>query len=297
MQLEKQQATKSYYEKYPFIEGGASRIKWWQDYLEPFLPSEMIHGKLVADLGSGIGEMTRGLINRGARMVCLDLTISALERSKKINPEAEHYNGSVLNLPFADEAFDHTMCIGVLMITPDIRKGIKEVARVTAYGGTVVLYVYSYWSILNLTYSLLRPITKVIPLKSVPRWIVMMLQPFARNHFNQKLDEQQLRRLLGDKLWTPHCTFHRLGEIRKWCEEEGLTMIKRKLFYFGYANVMAFRKRGTVINESHREVKLRCLKCGCSPLVKREEGYSCVKCGAEFKQEGGIYQFLTSEIS
>jgi ubiquinone/menaquinone biosynthesis C-methylase UbiE len=297
MQLQKIQETKDHYEEFPFIEGGPSRIKWWQDYLEPFLPDDMIRGKLVGDLGSGIGEMTRGLINRGARMACLDLTLTALKRNRQINPEAEHYNGSVLELPFADEAFDHTMCVGVLMITPDIRKGIREVARVTAPGGTVVLYIYSYWSILNLAYSLLRPITKMIPLQSVPRSIVMMLQPFAKNHFNQKLDESQLRRLLGDKLWTPHCTFHTLGEIKKWCEEEGLRMTKRKLFYFGYANVMAFQKRGTPRTEPNEEVKLRCLKCGCSPLTKSEEGCSCEKCGAEFKREEGIYRFLISESS
>lgn len=297
MQIEKIQDTKSYYEDYPFPEGGAKRIKWWQDYLSYFLPDDMIQGKLIGDLGSGVGEMTRGLINRGARMKCLDLTLSALKRNREINPEAEHFNGSVLNLPFADEAFDHTMCVGVLMVTPDIRKGIKEVARVTAPGGTVVLYIYSYWSILNLAYSILRPITKHIRLASVPRGIVMLLQPFAMNHFGMKMDEPQLRRLLGDKLWTPHCTFHKVGEIEKWCREEGLTMTKRKIFYFGYANVMAFKKSGTPGTGPTEDVNIRCLKCGYSPLPRAEEGYNCEKCGAEYKKEDGIYRFLPSELS
>jgi ubiquinone/menaquinone biosynthesis C-methylase UbiE len=295
MQLKEVQETKDHYEHYPFIEGGAKRIKWWQDYLQRFLPDEIIKGKLVGDLGSGIGEMSRGLINRGARVVCLDLTMSALKRNREINPEAEHFNGSVLELPFADEAFDHTMCIGVLMITPDIRKGIREVSRVTAPGGTVVLYVYSYWSILNLAYSLLRPITKFIPLESVPRSIVMMLQPFAKDHFDTRLDEPQLRRLLGDKLWTPHCTFHKVGEIKKWCEEEGLTMTRRKIFYFGYANVMSFVKSGSPNPEPAKDVKLRCLSCGNSPIPRTEEGYHCNKCGKEYKKEDGIYRFLSSE--
>lgn len=297
MQIEKVQATKNYYEDYPFPEGGAKRIKWWQDYLQFFLPDDMIRGKLVGDLGAGIGEMTRGLINRGARVKCLDLTLSALKRNREINSEAEHYNGSVLDLPFADEAFDHTMCIGVLMVTPDIRKGIKEVARVTAQGGTVVLYVYSYWSVLHLAYTLLRPITKFIPLESVPRSIVMMLQPFSINHFGMKMDEPQLRRLLGDKLWTPHCTFHKVDEVEKWCKDEGLTMTKRKIFYFGYANVMAFKKGDTPRTEPTEEVKLRCLKCGHSPLFKSDEICRCEKCGAEFKKEEGIYRFLTTELS
>jgi len=142
----------------------------------------------------------------------------------------------------------------------------------------------------------LRPITKHIPLESVPRCIVMMLQPFAINHFGMKMDEPQLRRLLGDKLWTPHCTFHKVGEIKKWCAEEGLTMTMRKIFYFGYANVMAFRKSGTISIEPTEEVKLRCPKCGNSSLSKTEEVCSCDKCGAEYKKEDGIYRFLDSEL-
>jgi ubiquinone/menaquinone biosynthesis C-methylase UbiE len=296
MQLEKKQATKNYYEKYPMIEGGASRIKWWQEYLTLFLPDDMIKGRLIGEIGSGIGEMARGLINRGARMVCLDLTMAALRRNQEINPEAELFYGSALELPFADETFDHTMSLGVLHHTPDCRKGIKEISRVTAPGGIVVLYIYSYWSILNLAYSLFRPITKMIPLESVPDTIVNMLQPFAKSHLNQTLNEHQLRRLLGDKLWTPQCTFHTLGEIRKWGAEEGLTMTKYKRFYLGYANVMAFKKSGIQRTEPAEEVKLRCIKCGHFPLSKSEEGCSCEKCGAEFKKEEGIYRFLSSKL-
>jgi ubiquinone/menaquinone biosynthesis C-methylase UbiE len=297
MQSEKIRETKIYYEEYPFPEGGPKRIKWWQDYLTPFLPDELIKGKLVGEIGSGIGEMTRGLINRGARMVCLDLTLSALKRNNEINPEAEFYNGDALNLPFADGAFDHTMCLGVLMVTPDIRKGIKEVTRVTAPGGTVVLYVYTYWSFLNLAYNLFKPIARRVSLESVPRRIVMMLQFFAKHHFDQEFDERQLRRLLGDKLWTPHCTFHTLGEMKKMCAEVGLEMIKSKLFYMGYANVMAFKKSGTPNPEPIKEVKLRCLKCGHSPLSRSGEGCRCENCGAEFKKEEGIYKFLNHEVS
>ncbi len=118
VQFKKKQETKNYYEKYPQIEGGAQRIKWWQEYLKPFLPDDLIHGRLVGEIGSGIGEMARGLINRGDRMVCLDLTLTALRRNREINPEAELFNGNALDLPFADGAFDHAIAIGVLHHTP-----------------------------------------------------------------------------------------------------------------------------------------------------------------------------------
>ncbi len=297
MHLKKKQKVKNYYEKFPMIEGGPQRIQWWQEYLEPFLPDDMIRGKLIGEIGSGIGEMARGLLNRGARMVCLDITMTALKRNREINPEAELFNGDALNLPFVDEAFDHTMSLGVLMTTPDCRKGIKEIARITAPGGTVVLYIYTYWSLLNLIYHLFKPVAKIIPLEAVPVSVLKILQPFVKSHLNQKFDEYQLRRLLGDKLWIPHCTFHTLGEVKKWGEEEGLMMTKWKRFYLGYANVMAFRKSGTPRPEPAKEVKLRCLKCGHSPLFKSEEGCRCDKCGAEFKKEEGIFRFLSPEIN
>ena len=297
MQLQKKQETKNYYEDFPMIEGGATRIQWWHEYLKPFLPDEIIQGRLIGEIGSGIGEMARGLIDRGARMVCLDLTIAALKRNREINPEAELFNGDALDLPFADETFDHTISLGVLHHTPDCRKGIQEMARVTAPGGMVILYIYSYWSFLNLIYHLFRPISKIITLEAVPVSFVKIFQPFVKSHLNQELDDHQLRRLMGDKLWNPNVTFHTYREINKWCEQEGLTMTARKSFYLSYANVMAFKKRGTPRPEPAKELNLRCVKCGHSPLSKSEEYCVCSKCGTEFKKEGGIYRFLSSEFS
>jgi SAM-dependent methyltransferase len=292
MNEKKLKDTKGYYEAYPFIEGGEKRIAWWQEYLKPFLPDDLVKGSLMGDIGSSIGEISRGLNNRGARMTCLDLTLTALKRNREINPESELFNGSALNLPFADGTFDHTISIGVLMVTPDCRQGIKEVARVTAPGGTIVLFIYNYWCYLNLMYHLFKPIVKVVPLHRVPRFIVKMMQPFAKSHLGEKLEEPQLRRLLGDKLWTPHATLHTVGEIEKWGKEEGLTMTQWKRFYHSYANVMAFTKEGQPRSESNGEVKLRCLKCGNSPLKRSKDAFTCSKCKESYKKEEGIYRCL-----
>ncbi|MBM3284430.1 MAG: hypothetical protein FJY81_00995, partial [Candidatus Aminicenantes bacterium] len=65
-----QQQTQAHYDQYPFIEGGPNRIAWWREYLRDFLPDALLQDRLVADIGSGIGEIARGLADRGARMVC-----------------------------------------------------------------------------------------------------------------------------------------------------------------------------------------------------------------------------------
>ena len=284
--------TRGYYEEYPFIEGGPQRIAWWQDYMKPFLPDEAIQGRLIADIGSSVGEISRGLANRGARMTCLDLTSAALQRCKQINPEAELYHGSALNLPFADGTFDHAISIGVLMVTPDCRKGIREVARITAPGGTVVLFIYNYWCYLNFAYQLFAPVRKVVPLASVPSFMVRMMQPFVKSHLGETLDEPLLRRLLGDKLWTPHATFHTLREIKKWGAEEGLTMFAWKRFYHAYANVMAFKKAGNASSEPKETAALRCLKCGESPISKLPDSARCRNCDATYLKMDGVYEFL-----
>ena len=42
MQKQKLKQTRNYYEEFPFIEGGEERIRWWQEYLKPFLPDDLI---------------------------------------------------------------------------------------------------------------------------------------------------------------------------------------------------------------------------------------------------------------
>ena len=57
-----------------FIQGGKGRVAWWRDYLSDFLPTDRIRRRQVLDLGCSVGEISRGLIDRGARVVGLRIT-------------------------------------------------------------------------------------------------------------------------------------------------------------------------------------------------------------------------------
>jgi SAM-dependent methyltransferase len=291
-QLLQQQATQRYYDSYPFIEGGAKRIAWWREYLRDFFPDDAVADRLIVDVGSSVGEISRGLLDRGARMVCLDLSGQSLRRCRQINPEAELFHGSALELPFADESFDHAISIGVLMVTPDCRRGFKEVARVLAPGGTLVVFIYSYWNWFNLVYQGFAPIRKTFPLSRIPGWMAHSMQPFVRWHLGQTLNEPQLRRLLGDKLWTPHATFHSVREVCRWGTEEGLTFIANKKFFLGYANVMCFRKQGKSGRFVRREVTVKCLRCGNPSMYESDDRYTCTKCGHVYLSGGGIFESI-----
>lgn len=289
--IQLQQQTQAHYDHYPFIEGGSNRVAWWREYLRDFLPDDLIRDRLMIDVGSSVGEVTRGLADRGARMVCLDLSRQSLMRCREINPEADIYNGSALDLPFMDATFDHAISIGVLHHTPDCRKGFKEVARVLAPGGTFVVFLYNWWSIYNPIYHAFWPVRAVFPLERVPKFFVRLMQPFAKAHLGQTLDDGQLRRLLGDKLWTPQATFHSVRQIRQWGVEEGLSFVANKKFFLGYANVMKFVKEGTP-GTARREVRIRCTRCGAGPMPRNDSGYQC-GCGQVYPRAGAIFGCLS----
>jgi ubiquinone/menaquinone biosynthesis C-methylase UbiE len=285
-----QEQTQEHYDKYHFIEGGPQRVAWWKEYLSEFLSDSDLRDRFVADIGSSVGEISRGLIDRGARLCCLDLSMESLRRCRINNPEAYVLHGSALELPFPNESFDCVVSIGVLHHTPNCRKGFAEVARVTAPGGAVVVFLYNYWNIYNVIYNAFKPVRAVVPLDSVPSGMLAMLQPFVKSHLGQTLDDAQLRNLLGDKLWTPQATFHSVAEVRRWGLESGLTLTKTKKFFLGYANVMRFEKAGTKAT-GRRDLALRCLHCG-GRMAQDAGGYSCEKCSRSFSLDNGIIDCL-----
>jgi len=286
--------TQSHYDNFPFIEGGVNRINWWREYLRIFLPDQDIHGRLIVDVGSSVGEISRGLIDRGARLVCLDLSLESLKRCQQINPDADIFHGNALDLPFPDESFDHAISIGVLHHTPDCRRGFKEIVRVTAPGGTIVIFLYNYWSIYNVIYHACKPLRSIVPLNRIPRWVLKFLQPVVKSHLGQRLNDEQLRNLLGDKLWTPQATFHSISEVRRWGVQEGVRLVGKTKFFLGYANVMRFKKEGRQELAVRRELVLRCVDCGDAPMIRRNREYKCDRCGRICRQVDGIIGCLES---
>ncbi len=288
-----QEKTRRHYDKYHFIEGGSKRIAWWREYLSEFLPGQEIQDRLILDVGSSIGEISRGLLDRGARLVCLDVSFQSLSRCRETNPEANSIQGTALRLPFPNGSFDHAISIGVLHHTPDCRRGFRELARVTAPGGTVLVFLYNYWNPYNVIYHAFKPVRALVPLDRVPRPALALLQPFVIAHLGQKLDHEELRNLLGDKLWTPQATFHSISEVRRWASEEGLVFVRSKKFFLGYANVMQFKKAGESGPFIRRKLILACANCSFAPMQQRELQCVCPRCSLAYDVENGIVKCPT----
>lgn len=217
--------TRKHYESFPFIQGGQERIGVWTRRSRVLIPQSVLgQGDLVLDVGSSTGEVAAALRARGAEVVCLDLTHRAMVVAKQ-----EHglrcCQGDALCLPFRDASFDVTIAVGVLHHTPNCRRGILEMARVTRPGGGVIVFLYGRYTPYHMLYRLAAPLRKWVParmLNGVPSWVMGPISSLLSVAIGQSIDYEQTKRLLADQVWTPQASFHTARQVREWARIAGL---------------------------------------------------------------------------
>lgn len=98
-------------------------------------------GQRVLDAGAGTGAIARRVraIQPDAHLTLLDISSAMLARTADI--PGEHVEGSVLDLPFPDNAFDIVVSAWVIETVPDPMRAIGEYLRVINDGG-YVLYTF-----------------------------------------------------------------------------------------------------------------------------------------------------------
>jgi SAM-dependent methyltransferase len=99
-----------------------------------------VAGRDVLEVGSGAGQCSRWVRDRGGRAVGLDLSARQLQHSRRIDEQTGIVVPSVLgtatHLPFADGSFDVVFCsFGALQFIADIDVAVAETARVLRPGG------------------------------------------------------------------------------------------------------------------------------------------------------------------
>lgn len=111
-----------------------------------------VGGKQLLEIGLGEGSDSELLIRQRARWSGVDLTAESIERVRtrltlRDLPYEELRQGSVLELPFADNSFDMVFSHGVLHHVPDIEQAQREIHRVLRPGGELVIMMYARWSL------------------------------------------------------------------------------------------------------------------------------------------------------
>jgi len=135
-------------------------------------PQEM-QGKLVLDVGCGMGRFAEVATRWGAQVIGIDLS-NACEVAAK-NLAARDFvalQADVLRLPFAPESFDYIYSIGVLHHTPDCEKSFKSLPQYLKPGGTIAVWLYSGYNKWYRFSDFYRKFTRKMP----PRLLHSMLR-------------------------------------------------------------------------------------------------------------------------
>jgi SAM-dependent methyltransferase len=142
----------------------------------------------VLDLACGTGNGASVAAARGAHAVGVDFEPALLDIARERVPQAEFRVADATALPFPDAHFTATLSVFGVMYAPDHEAAARELARVTAPGGRIVLAAWTPGSFMPRMGQALAPYLPPPPPGSGPpsRWG----------------DEQQLTDLLGIPLET-----------------------------------------------------------------------------------------------
>jgi SAM-dependent methyltransferase len=106
-------------------------------------------GERLLDAGCGEGRHCFGALERGARVVGLDLDLRSLKaasgalryRAAELGSSGVMLQGDAFHLPFADESFDKVICAEVMEHVHDYPAAAGELARVTKPDGIVAVTI------------------------------------------------------------------------------------------------------------------------------------------------------------
>ena len=108
------------------------------------LRPEDLKGKLVLDVGCGMGRFAEVATRWGARVVGIDLSSAAEVAAINLaGRDFVAFQADVFALPFAPESFDVIYSIGVLHHTPDCEAAVKALDKYLKPGGLLAVWLYS----------------------------------------------------------------------------------------------------------------------------------------------------------
>lgn len=98
-------------------------------------------GERILDVGCGTGIFTMDILDRGALVTGVDLSLPMLKRalSRTAGTGFTGLCADMYSLPFPDNSFDKVFSMTAIEFVADARAAIVELERVTKRGGSVVV--------------------------------------------------------------------------------------------------------------------------------------------------------------
>jgi 2-polyprenyl-3-methyl-5-hydroxy-6-metoxy-1,4-benzoquinol methylase len=94
---------------------------------------------LTLDVGCGEGRLTRELTSRGYDVVGLDASETLVGEARAAHPDGRYEVATIDALPVADGAAQLAVCVNVLPHVRDLEPAARELARVLAPGGQLLV--------------------------------------------------------------------------------------------------------------------------------------------------------------
>lgn len=136
------------------------------------VPLESIKGLKILEAGSGAGRFTEILLKYGAVVYSFDLSDAVLANyaNNMPNNKLTIFQGDIEDIPFNENFFDISLCLGVMQHTRNFSLGLKEIVRVTKRGGTISFDHYKshfghYTSLYLIYWILIKQLPKKLQLK------------------------------------------------------------------------------------------------------------------------------------
>jgi SAM-dependent methyltransferase len=140
---------------------------------------EELKGKLVLDVGCGMGRFAEVATRWGARVIGVDLSAAAEVAAHNLQErEFLAMQADVMALPFAHETFDCIYSIGVLHHTPDCEKALKSLPQYLKPGGTLAVWLYSGYNNWYRFSDFYRKITIRVPIRLLHRFFRVIVPSF-----------------------------------------------------------------------------------------------------------------------
>ena len=127
---------------------------------------EDLAGKLVLDVGCGMGRFAEVATRWGAHVVGIDLSLAAEVAQENLGDrQASFFQADVFKLPFAPGSFDYIYSLGVLHHTPDCEAAFKVLPPLLKSGGRIAIWLYSKYNKWYKMSDAYRKVTRRMPPK------------------------------------------------------------------------------------------------------------------------------------
>jgi SAM-dependent methyltransferase len=143
---------------------------------------EQLAGKLVLDVGCGMGRFAEVATRWGAYVVGIDLSLAEEAASVNLRDrDATFFQADVFHLPFKPDSFDYIYSIGVLHHTPNCEQAFKVLPGLLKPGGGIAIWLYSGYHKWYRMSDLYRKVTRRMSPKTL-YWLAHIAIPMYGLH-------------------------------------------------------------------------------------------------------------------